>query len=110
MIHVKEIEEIVRRLGKITSDRVTWDSHFEEVLTYCLPRKKGVISSVTPGDKRMKEVYDGTAIWSLDILAAGLNTFLTSAVNKWFELRTEDRELMDYDECKTWLQDVEKAM
>lgn len=110
MIHVKEIEELVRRFNKIKSDRVTWDAHFEEVLKYCLPRKSGVISSVTPGEKRMKEVYDGTAIWALDILAAGLNTFLTSAVNKWFELRTEDKELMDYDECKTWLQDVEKAM
>ena len=110
MVHAKQIEEIVRRFNKVKSDRVTWDSHFEDVLKYCLPRKKGVLSSITPGDKRMREVYDGTAIWSLDILAAGLNTFLTSSVNKWFELRTEDTELMDYDEVKTWLQDVEKSM
>ena len=110
MIQVKEIEEIVRRFDKIKSDRTTWDSHFEEILTYCLPRKKGVISSVTPGQKFMKKILDGTAIWGSETCAAGLNTWLTSSVNKWFELRTKIKELMDYDEVKEWFQEVENIM
>jgi hypothetical protein len=105
-----QIEQIISRAQQLKSLRLPWESHWQELLTYCNPRKATVTSKGAPGQKRMGNVYDGTAIQALDILGAGMNTFLTSRVNKWFQLETEDQDLMQFDEVVSWLQDVEKRM
>ena len=109
-VNQKQVEELIHRFKKIKGARVNWDSLWADITKYCIPRKGKILGPGTPGEKHMKEIYDGTAIWSLEILAAGLNTFLTSTVNKWFALKTEQDDLMESEAVKSWLQEVEKRM
>lgn len=107
---MQDIEQIISRHNKLKGQRITWETHWQEALEFCKPRSATVTSKHTPGDKRMTNVYDGTAISAADILAAGMNTFLTSQTTRWFQLETEDADLMQYDEVVGWLQDTEKRL
>lgn len=50
---------------------------------------------------------NSSAIESLRIFAAGLAGYLTNPSAKWFNIRTENRDLMDTKEVKVWIKDSE---
>lgn len=106
----QEIERIIARHSRLKSERLNWETHWQEALELCKPRSATVTVKTSQGDKRMTKVYDGTAINALDILAAGMNTFLTSQTTRWFQLETEEADLLQYDEVVEWLQDTEKRL
>ena len=105
-----DVKRLISRFEKLAANRSTWESHWQDVTKYCIPRKAGITSKGMPGEKKTWQLYDATAIGALDILAAGMNTFLTSTVNKWFELKTSNPDLMESDAVMAWLQAVESRM
>jgi hypothetical protein len=107
---MKTIEEILARQQFLKSDRVNWESHWQDALRHANPRKATVTVKGTPGEKRGWQLFDGTMINAAEIAAAGMNTFMTSRVSRWFELETDDVDLMDDPEVGEWLQDTEKRM
>lgn len=110
MITNEGIEKHARRMQVLKNRRNNWESHWQEITELCIPRKSDIITTRTPGTKKMTKVFDSTALQAVELLAAGLNSFLTSTVNRWFSLRTAVEELMDHHEVKVWLEDVEKKM
>lgn len=92
----------------MSAARGTWESHWQEITDYFIPRKATITRKGVPGEKRMTEIYDSTGFRALDILGAGLSNYLTSAVDKWFAFKTETDALMEIHEVKIWLQEVER--
>lgn len=110
MISPTEIGLLTKRYDREKGNRGVFESHWQEILDHVWPKKANVTQVSSPGQKKMTKVYDSTAIRALELFAAGLNSFLTSTVNRWFSLRTKDRDWMEYYIVKEWLQDVERRM
>lgn len=103
-------EEIIRRLDKLKSERATYESFWENVAHYCLPRKAYILHKRTPGEKYPYDIYDSTAMQSNLVLAAGLHSYLTNPNSRWFSLRIRDEEINENAEVKAWLADTEERM
>ena len=97
-------------LSRLQEKRSNWESHWQEVSDYMLPRKAEITKQRARGDKRHTQIYDATAIHALELLAASLHGMLTSSANKWFSLRFKETELNDIDEAKEWLENSTTRM
>ncbi len=90
MIEQKQVEEIIKRLEKMKSDRSQWESHWEEVTEYVAPRYSGISTTNTKGGKRMEKVFDCTAIDANDVFASGMYGHLCNG--RWFLLKDKNPE------------------
>ena len=103
-------KELKDNLSRLQSKRQNWESHWQEVADYMLPRKSDVNRERSRGDKRNVQIYDSTAVHSLELLASSLHGMLTSQANRWFQLRYKEALLNDSDEAKEWLEDAMDKM
>jgi len=101
---------LLKQFGSLETQRQTWESHWQEVADYVVPRKADVTKNRSPGDKRSELVFDGTAIHAAELLSASLHGMLTNGSTSWFSLRYSEPELNTDDEAMEWLQGVEDVM
>ncbi len=92
------------------ADRTVFDAHWQEIVDYIMPMRQDILAPGTPGTKKMAKILDSTATHSLHLLAAGLNGMLTNPAMPWFILKLPNEDLMERDEVKGWLQEVEKRI
>ena len=104
------VDELIARFNHLANERYTWESHWQEIADYVLPRKAEITVKRTPGEKRTRNLYDTTAIRANQILAAGLHGYLTSPGTPWFTLRLQDVDLMESRDVKLWLKDTERKI
>jgi len=107
MAKVANVKELLARAERLRGIRQLWESYWDDVLRLCIARKAYVTKSKQEGDRLPVDVYDSSAIEALRIFAAGLMGYLTNPSAKWFNLRTEDKDLMDEKEVKVWIKDSE---
>ena len=88
-------KELKDNLSRLQSKRSTWESHWQEVADFCLPRKADVNVARTKGDKRNIQIFDATAVHSLELLASSLQGMLTSSANRWFQLRYKEAAFIE---------------
>ncbi len=98
---------ILERQSSFEGERIVWESHWQEIAEYMVPRRAEFTSRPVGGEKRMSRLYDTTAIKSNNILAAGMHGQLTSPATPWFSLKMEDQGLMRKEEVRRWLRHVE---
>ena len=102
--------ELKNNLSQLKDKRSNWETHWQEVADLIIPRKSDIVDQKTRGDKRHLQVFDGTAIHSLELLASSLHGMLTSSANRWFALRFKETLLNESDEAKEWLEDATDRM
>ena len=103
-------KQLKDNLSRLMEKRSNWESHWQEVSDYMLPRKAEITKERSRGDKRHTLIFDATAIHALELLAASLHGMLTSSANKWFSLRYKETDLNSLDEAKEWLEDATARM
>ena len=101
---------LLKRYGTLENQRTNWESHWQEIADYVVPRKADITKKRTAGDKRTELIFDGTAIHAAELLSASLHGMLTNASLQWFTLRFKDRALDSNDEAKEWLESVTDVM
>jgi len=102
--------DIVKRYEHTKSRRDNWDTHYQELADYMLPRKADIVKKRSRGEKRMELIYDGTALQSVDLMAAFLHGMLTSGSAPWFHLDLKDEDINRDDDVREWLQDTSMRM
>lgn len=80
----EDLELLVNRYETAKGKRRNWETHWEECYDYALPQRGGFTSVNISGNSRVKTLYDGTAIDSVDQLAASLLANLTPPWSQWF--------------------------
>jgi hypothetical protein len=100
-------EFLMRKFAKLKGERVNWDSYWEKIAEYVLPRKDEVYGTVTTGEDKHSNnrLYDSTSIHSNELLASALHSMLTNPSSVWFGLSTGDKELDKQKEVRQYLQD-----
>jgi len=84
-----------------------WDSIFQELKDLVRPDTADFGGGGINAADARRRIYDGTAPWALEQLAAGLHSYNTSPVDRWFSIGVAGRPLdsLPFD-AKGWLQTV----
>ena len=101
---------IRKRLDKLEADRGTWESHWQEILDYVMPRKAEITFLRSRGEKRTEVLFDSTAITANNLLAASLQGTLTSPSLPWFSLKLRDDDANKIRDIQIWLEDTARRM
>ena len=101
---------IRKRLDKLEADRGTWESHWQEILDYVMPRKAEITFLRSRGEKRTEVLFDSTAITANNLLAASLQGTLTSPSLPWFSLKLRDDDTNKIRDVQIWLEDTARRM
>ena len=101
---------IRKRLDKLEADRGTWESHWQEILDYVMPRKAEITFLRSRGEKRTEVLFDSTAITANNLLAASLQGTLTSPSLPWFSLKLRDYDSNKVRDIQIWLEDTARRM
>jgi len=100
-----------RRWGDIKDERSSYFGHWQELSEYILPRRGRFLTSKrNDGSKKNKKIIDSTATMAVRTLSAGMMSGITSPARPWFRLTTQDRQMMESAEVKSWMFEVEKRM
>jgi len=106
----KLAKELKSNLNQLVEKRNYWEEHWQECSDYFLTRKADVNTQRSKGDKRNIQVFDSSAIHSLELLSSSLHGMLTSSANRWFDLRFKEATVNDDDTAKEWLEDSTDKM
>jgi len=100
-------DQFLSRFKSLQSRRFNWETHWQEIADFCIPRKNEITIDRHPGEKRnIVELFDSTAIQSAELLAGALHGMLTNPATLWFELTTGDQATDDLDGVRNWLQET----
>lgn len=104
----KFAEELVRRTEALESNKSTWNAAYQDVVDYVLPRRQSFTGPRSDGQTVTDKIFDSTAPWALDQLAAGLHSYLTSPTQRWAKLVLDpfmqETDLYEDEEVKRWLE------
>ena len=100
---------LLKRFDRLSSQRQNWETHWQEVADYMMPRKADVTKLRSRGDKRTELIFDSSPLQAVELLAASLHGMLTNPSTPWFSLRFKD-EMADEDEAKEWLESATDTM
>lgn len=94
--------QYIKRYQNLESERGTWDSLWQDISDYVLPRKSEITEEKTADvDGFTDRIYDTTAAEANMTLAAGQFDYLISG--KWFEYNPEGTEKVTAD-VRRWYQ------
>jgi hypothetical protein len=100
-------EEIVKRVGLMSSVRSNWERLWQDCSHYCLPRQNTFIrSNWMGGENRDKLIYDSTAPQALEKFAAAMESMLTPRTQRWHGLTLGKTPQARSVAVKKWLDSV----
>lgn len=103
-------KRLLRRQKELEEIRLPWESLWQDIADYVVPRRYDIKSTQTKGKKTGELIFDGTPLMALQLLADGLHGYLVSPSIQWFRLKMADNALSEYQEIKVWLNECEEDM
>lgn len=101
-----DVVELLRRHKTIESNRRQWDTHFQELAEYMLPRRADFTGPRNPGQKRTERQFDGVPMQAARGLASAVDALIKPKTEKWFTASTGDEELDENPEIKEWMEEA----
>ncbi len=98
------VKQLKEKLETLKSERRVWETHWQELADYILPRKNTILTQRFPGEKRSVGLLDSTGVQSNELLSGALHGLLTNPNAEWFELTTGDTDLDREDDVRFFLQ------
>jgi hypothetical protein len=97
----------IARAQSLKSARSGLETYWQELAYYAMPRKAYINRFRSLSDRLPDDIYDSTAINSLNYMAAGIQGYLTNPQMRWFGLQLKNRRLMEIPGTRDWLRDCE---
>ncbi len=105
-----ECKDVVQRFDALFGERQgTVDGTWNLVERFVMPLRGEfytTLSSEGEVDWHRREIYDSTAVFAAQSLAAAMQANLTSHSQKWFDLRFRMSDLNTESTAKEWLEDA----
>lgn len=102
--------EILDKFQHLESERESWEQDWKEITRLVLPQSSLWEDSKGRGDRTGQDIFDGTAISALNLMANGLMGYLMSPMIRWFKLGLPVREAMDLPGAREWLETCESVL
>lgn len=107
-------DEIVKRYEYLKQERKgSVDQLWDLIERFVIPLRGDfytTLNSENEVDWHRRDIYDSTAIFAAQSLAASLHGNLTSSAQKWFDLKFRNDELNEDAEAKRWLEASTEAI
>lgn len=104
------VEDLCRRHERAKSERSTWDTTCERIAELYRPERIGFTSQQTPGQDRIRDVYDGEQMDAADELARSMDFMITPKGEAWVAVTTEEDVEEEDDDVTRWLEEASKAL
>jgi hypothetical protein len=102
----KTAESVLQRWDQLKAARLVYEPQWEDIQKLVRVNATTLYKS-QEGDRRFDGIFDGTAVESLEQLAAGCHSYLTNPAERWFELTIERmHEIRDDPQALLWLERV----
>jgi hypothetical protein len=105
--------DIIRRYEALKSERTTVQDLWELISRFVLPFRGDFyrdLDNESELEWRVREIYDSTAVFAAQSLAASMQGNLTSPSTRWFDLKFRDEDLQDNTNAKEWLEACAKLV
>jgi len=99
------VEEIMKRYETLKTNRVNWESNWQEIARYILPRRADFETERSSGEERRQYIFDSTPVRALTRFASGLHNMMTNSALRWFEIKTNNRELNAFRPVQLWMEE-----
>jgi len=106
----EEADRIVAQMASMEGERESWETTWQEISDYIIPRKSGINTIEPKGEQRTIRLHDTTAIRANEKFASGLYGYLTPPGKKWFALEAENNDLQKIPEVRDWFSRVSDRM
>lgn len=111
MANLSERERILRRVTALENERSSWFNHWKQISEVLIPRgSRFFYTDSNRGDRRDYDILDDTATGALTVLAAGMQSGMTSPARPWVRLETDDEKLMNNANVSRWLDGVTRKI
>jgi len=102
-----QIELCNRRWQALKNERSSFLSRWRDLSDYIMPYQgRFLVTDRNRGEIKHNKIYDNTGTIALRDLAAGMMSGSTSPVLPWFALTITDRDMLQFQPVKKWLNDV----
>lgn len=104
------------RLAGMKPVRQPYEADWEEIARLALPARAQHLRSGTAGNgtritrRGNQASRDSAGVRASRILSNGMQAGLSSSASPWFKLMLQDRDLMEFQAVKEWLQIVERSI
>jgi hypothetical protein len=99
-------QKIVERLGKAKSNRLNWESYWQEVSELVLPNMSNTFFeggySLTQAQKKDQKRFDGSAEIAATRLASTMESLLTPRNSRWHGISTDNPNLNKLRRVREW--------
>lgn len=102
--------DVLRRQSQFEAQRANWDTYWQDVADLVTPRNSTFTNKRAPGERRTEKIFDSTAPLASDRFAAAFESMLTPRTQLWHLLKPLDDDLVDNDEVKRWMEEVNKRL
>ncbi len=103
----KLAEQCLSRFDKVKSLRYNWEGHWQDIRQLVRTTTSDFNRQSVQGDRRTEDIFDATAPWALEQLAAHLNASLSSDTDRWAQIGLDDIGLNDLNpEQLAWCEGV----
>lgn len=104
-------QHLLLRKSALWNERSSWITRYRDISDHLLPYAgRFFTQDRNRGDRTFNNIYDETATFALDTLAAGMMAGMTSPARPWFQLAISDRDLMELETVKIWLAKTAQLM
>ncbi len=104
-----DVERLIKRMERLETDRINWDSQWQECADYGMPQNNQITTKKAKG-QASTDLFDTTAEESNIQLAAGLYSYMFPTEGRAFVLEIDDDELSENDEVSQWLEKTTKII
>lgn len=103
-------KQIIEKLGALKPRRVNFDSIWQDVGDYLIPRKNDIQKTSTPGEPKYVQLLDPAGSTYAELLAGTLHSMLTNPSGYFFGLTSGNDALDQLDSVRLWTQKVVQIM
>ena len=108
----QDAQYFAKRFIALKKRRSSYLDTWREVSDHMLPRRSRflVTDARNPGSQRNNKILNESPTRSLEVLAAGMVTGITSPSRPWFKLTLAEKEIEAEPEVKEWMYEVERRV
>lgn len=105
------ITQLIDRYNAAKRGRSNWETQYQDVQDYVRPVSRDHQGGFTTGQRRSARIFEGTALWASNQLAAGLKSFLIPDADIWASIGVRGTPNYKLDSSgRSWVQEVNEMM
>jgi len=105
----KSAQDIIATADQLKNEKTTWESRWQEIMDYLLPRKSDIIRT-TIGPKTTTQIFDSTGAEANQVFAAGMFGHLCPATTRWMQIEPADEDLKRSKNIMSWCAKASEAI